>query len=63
MRPPQVQSRGSASKIFLINRAHVLRASLERSELSRSGSLSSDKLALSPSRAAMGIRPRLEQAP
>lgn len=36
MRPPQVQSRGSASKTFLINRAHVLRASIEKSELSRS---------------------------
>jgi hypothetical protein len=28
MRAPQVQRRGSLSKIFLIRRAHVLRASL-----------------------------------
>ena len=37
MRAPHApQVRGSASKIFLIKRAHVLRASLEKSELSRS---------------------------
>ena len=37
MRAPQApQVRGSASKIFRIRRAHVLRASLEKSELSRS---------------------------
>jgi len=35
MRPPHGHNRGSASKIFLINRAHVLRASLEKSALSR----------------------------
>ena len=34
MRVPQVQSSGSASKIFLSSRAQVLRASLEKSELS-----------------------------
>ena len=37
MRAPQApQVRGSASKIFRTRRAHVLRASLEKSELSRS---------------------------
>jgi hypothetical protein len=36
MRAPQGQSRGSVSKIFLTRRAHVLRGSLERSELSPS---------------------------
>ena len=34
MRAPQLHRRGSASKIFLINRAHVLRVSLEKSESS-----------------------------
>jgi hypothetical protein len=34
MRAPQVQRRGSVSKIFLIRRAQVLRSSLEESELS-----------------------------
>ena len=34
MRAPQAQSRGSTSKIFLIRRAHELRVSLEKSELS-----------------------------
>ena len=34
MRAPQLHRRGSASKIFLIKRAHVLRASLEKSESS-----------------------------
>ena len=52
MRPPQVQRRGSASKIFLIRRAHVLRASLEKSELSCSGSVAAGKPALSPSAGA-----------
>jgi hypothetical protein len=37
MRPPQGHNKGSASKIFLTNGAHVLRASLEQFELSRSG--------------------------
>jgi hypothetical protein len=37
MREPQApQVRGSASKIFRIKRAQVLRASLDKSELSRS---------------------------
>ena len=34
MRPPQLHRRGSASKIFLIRRAHVLRASFEQSKSS-----------------------------
>jgi hypothetical protein len=34
MGAPQQQSRGSAATIFLTRRAHVLRASLERSEWS-----------------------------
>jgi hypothetical protein len=37
MRAPQAQTSGSTSKIFLSRRAHVLRASLEKSALSRSG--------------------------
>jgi hypothetical protein len=60
MRPPQVQSRGSASKIFLINRAHVLRASLETSELSRSEGFPAGNPAVSSSGAATEMRPRLE---
>ena len=60
MRPPQLQSKGSASNIFLIRRAHVLRASLEQSELSRSGSIAAGKPALSPPAGTAGIRPRLE---
>jgi hypothetical protein len=59
-RPPQGHSRGSDSKIFLINRAHVLRASLEPSELSRSGSLAAGQPAVLSSGVAMGTRPRLE---
>ena len=49
MRAPQVHSSGSASKIFLIRRAHVLRASLEPSELSRSGSIAAAESVLPPS--------------
>jgi hypothetical protein len=60
MRPPQGHRRGSASKILLINRAHVLRASLETSELSRSGSIAAGKAALSASAGATEIRARLE---
>jgi hypothetical protein len=36
MRAPQAHTRGSTSKIFLSRRAQVLRACLEKSELSRS---------------------------
>ena len=60
MRPPQLQSRGSASKIFFINRAHVLRPSLELSELSRSESIAAGEPALSPSAGVAEIRARLE---
>ena len=60
MRPPQLHRRGSASKIFFINRAHVLRASLELSELSRSESIAAGEPALSPSAGVAEIRARLE---
>ena len=48
MRAPQVQSRGSTSKIFLNRRAHLLRASLEKSELSFRDWASATQPALSP---------------
>ena len=60
MRPPQVYRRGSASKIFLIGRAHVLRASLETSGLSRSGRPAAGKPAVSSSGAVTETRARLE---
>jgi hypothetical protein len=63
MRVPQEQTRGSASKIFLTRRAHVLLASLEVSELSRSSCESAAASALSPSTRALTTLPRLEQAP
>ncbi len=63
MRPPQGHRRGSVSKIFLINRAHVLRASLETSELSRSEGFPAGKPEVSSSGTATQIRPRLEYAP
>ena len=59
-RPPQLQSSGSVSKIFLINRAHVLRASLEQSELFCSGSIAAGRAATSPSAGVAEILPRLE---
>jgi hypothetical protein len=43
MRLPQVHNKESVSNIFFINRAQVLRASLETSELSRSGSSAAGK--------------------
>ena len=49
MRAPQAQTRGSTSKIFLSRRAHVLRASLEKSALSCSGCVFAAEPALSPS--------------
>jgi hypothetical protein len=59
MRPPQEHRRGSASKIFLINRAHVLLASLEPFELSCSDSLAAEKAAvLSSGVARIGFRRR-----
>jgi hypothetical protein len=63
MRVPQEQTRGSASKIFLTRRAHVLLASLEVSELSRCSCESAAASALSPSTRAfdsapVGSRPR-----
>ena len=60
MRAPQQQSRGSVSKIFLINRAHVLRVSLEKSELSRPScawALAWERLALAQAYATL---PRFE---
>jgi hypothetical protein len=56
----QLQSRGSASKNFFINRAHVQRAFLEQSELFRSGSIAAGEAALSSSAAVTETRPRLE---
>ena len=47
MRAPQVQIRGSASKIFFSRRAQVLRASLEKPELSFPGRVSAAEAALS----------------
>ena len=61
--PPHGQSRGSVSKIFLINRAHVLRASLKQSESSCAGMIAAGKAALSPSAGSRRIQPRLEYAP
>ncbi len=63
IRPPHGQSRGSASKIFLIRRAHRLRACREQSESSCAGMLAAGKAALSPSPGSRRILPRLEYAP
>jgi hypothetical protein len=60
MRVPQEHARGSASKIFLIRRAHVLRASLDDSALSRSFHESAAASTLSPSRRAVTTLRRLE---
>jgi hypothetical protein len=51
---------GSVSKIILIRRAHALRASLEQSELSHSGSIAAGKPAPSPSAGSRRTLPRLE---
>jgi hypothetical protein len=63
LRRPQAHRSGSASKIFLINRTHVLRASLEQSGSSCFGCCAAARPAVSPSGAGTGIRPRLEYAP
>jgi len=63
MRAPQAQMRGSASKIFLIKRAQVLRASLEESELSRASGAGAPAPGLSAGSPAQTILPRLEYAP
>jgi len=63
MRAPQVQSRGFTSKIFLSRRAHVLRASPEKSELSCSGCVFTAERALSPTADEALTLARLEQAP
>jgi len=60
MRPPHGYNRGSASKIFLINRAHVLRASLEQSEMSCPPGFALGEAAFLSSAVATEIRPRLE---
>jgi hypothetical protein len=60
MRAPQAQTRGSTSKILLSRRAHVLRASLEKSELSCSGCVFAAKPALSPSADEVVTLARLE---
>jgi len=61
MRAPQAHTRGSASKIFLIKRAQVLRASLEKSELSWASAAGAP--GLSACSRAQTILPRLEYAP
>jgi hypothetical protein len=63
MRPPHVHNKGSASKIFLTNRAHVLRASLEQSELSPLRSFAVGARTGSASAGPTRIRPRLLYAP
>ena len=60
MRAPQPQTRESTSKIFLSRRAHVLRASLEKSELSCSGCVSAAEPALSPTADEIVALARLE---
>jgi len=55
--------RGSASKIFLIKRAQVLRASLEKSALSRASAAGAPGQGLSACSPAQTILPRLEYAP
>jgi hypothetical protein len=60
MRAPQAQIRGSASKIFLIRRAQVLRASLEKSELSPSSCGLALASVLSPSAQDLSTLPRFE---
>ena len=60
IRAPHVQTRGSTSKIFLSNRAHVLRASLEESELSCSGCVFAAAPALWPYADEMVTLARLE---
>ena len=60
MRPPHGHNRGSGSKIFLINRAQVLRASLEQSEMFCSPWFALGEAASLSSAGATEIRPRLE---
>ena len=63
MRPPHGHKRGSASKILLINRAHVLRISREQSEMCGSQCFALGEAAFSSLSAAMQIRARFEYAP
>ena len=61
MREPQApQVRGAASKIFRTNRAQVLRASLEKPELSRASGAEAPATELSGSLLAQTILPRFE---
>ena len=60
MRPPHGHNRGSASKIFLINPAHVRRASLEQSEMSCPPGFALGEAAFLSSTVSTEIRPRLE---
>jgi hypothetical protein len=60
MRAPQAQSRGSTSRIFLSRRAQVLRASLEKSELSCWARTFAAGPALSPWAEETAIPARLE---
>jgi hypothetical protein len=60
MRVPHEQSRGSTSKIFLTRRAHVLRASLEKSELSCPARASAAVAALPASADEIAALARLE---
>jgi len=61
MRVPQApQVRGSASNIFRTRRAHVLRASLEKSELFRGSDAGAPTAAESACPLSQTILPRLE---
>jgi len=60
---PQAQTRGFASKIFLIKRAQVLRASLDKSELSWASAAGASLPGLSACSPLQTILPRLEYAP
>jgi hypothetical protein len=63
MRAPQApQVRGSASNIFRTKRAHVLRASLENSALSRWSAVLAAS-APAPAAGALASLPRFEYAP
>jgi hypothetical protein len=61
MRPPQLNSRGSASEIFLIRRAHVLRASLEKREFYCSRCIAAAQAELLVSAGDVEIRAWLEK--
>jgi hypothetical protein len=59
IRAPHWQTSGSTSKIFLSNRAQVLRASLEKSAWSFSAPVSAAEPAVSPTADDLETRARL----